>query len=296
MTKTKKAYIAIAVLLMMGISYYAIQPAKAETEVQSLVEQIASLKAQLAVLEQRLATIQGGQYQNQNPAPNNYQLGTPVIFSLSSSSGPVGTMVTIMGSNFTPTGNTVHFSNGNVATAASSGGSLTFQVPLQLNGMMVGPGSYNIYVSNVNGISNVAVFTVTGASASPQPQYPSNPEPQPPIDPTYPQNPTYPLQTDNCRYVYTFVQGTTYQKPTWVCFPNQPSPTTQDYYTRPSMPPLCNGNGGEVYRELYPCYRSPEQPQPIPPQPTPSTFSSAGPYCPYGHFCPPSCTPSTPCK
>ncbi len=97
------------------------------------------------------------------------------ISTLSPSSGPVGTKVTITGRGFTSTGNTVSLNNykvtGNVSS--SNGTTLQFSVPATLapdcgQGMMcpnyflpVSPGSDNINVSNANGTSNSMAFTVT---------------------------------------------------------------------------------------------------------------------------------------
>jgi hypothetical protein len=98
--------------------------------------------------------------------------GTPRIASLSPTSGPVGTLVTIQGTNFTSS-NTIHFSSAQTSFAAGSpvnsqsGTSLQFQVSScpshapQCPGVYIPPGSYNVTVSNANGTSNAATFAVT---------------------------------------------------------------------------------------------------------------------------------------
>ena len=98
------------------------------------------------------------------------------INSLSPSSGPVGTNVTISGTGFTPTGNTIQFDiyNFTNVAATNNGSSLAFIVPavLYYNNCPPGsmcpnmarnttPGNYNISVSNANGTSNTLTFMVT---------------------------------------------------------------------------------------------------------------------------------------
>ena len=121
-------------------------------------------------------------------------LGGPVgcvkISSLSPTSGPVGTIVTIYGSGFIKWpncypnvcdpvsglySNTVNFGNGIIKDIYSyDGTSLTFQVPSSLTPacyfskpacmiatVITPPGSYNVSVANTNGTSNALNFTVT---------------------------------------------------------------------------------------------------------------------------------------
>lgn len=112
-----------------------------------------------------------------NPATAN----TPVISNLSPSSGPVGTQVTITGSGFTATGNTIQFdiySFINVP-ATNNGSSLTFYVPSTLYynncqpgnvcpniARMTTVGDYAVSVSNNNGTSNAMTFTVSSSASS----------------------------------------------------------------------------------------------------------------------------------
>lgn len=105
----------------------------------------------------------------------------PVIDSLQPSSGPVGTVVTITGSGFTPTGNTIHFAEGGMSGVNSSNGgtTLTFEVPYWISSCqfkspalgfcnpparLVTPGDYTVYVVDGNGQSNSMTFTVTSSS------------------------------------------------------------------------------------------------------------------------------------
>ncbi|MFA6050318.1 MAG: IPT/TIG domain-containing protein [Candidatus Paceibacterota bacterium] len=103
-------------------------------------------------------------------------LPTPIsISSLSPSSGPVGTTVTIYGSGFF--GDNKIFFDGSSITAQNSpnGTSLTFTVPsyvspycpqgayCALYAKQILPGTYNVQVKNNNGESNIVTFTVTSA-------------------------------------------------------------------------------------------------------------------------------------
>jgi hypothetical protein len=106
----------------------------------------------------------------------------PVITSISPSSGPVGTTVTITGTGFTKTGNDIHFAEGgikNLSVIPNNNGtsSLSFNIPntisactfwtsslsCTLPARVVSPGTYTIFVQNSNGRSNSVQFTVTSA-------------------------------------------------------------------------------------------------------------------------------------
>lgn len=95
--------------------------------------------------------------------------GNPVLTYLSPNFGAVGTSVTVVGSGFSPTGNTVHFSGGVITGLSSSDGrSLSFIVPSQLgySSQVVTLGTYNVSVSTFGGqTSNVLPFTVTGVGS-----------------------------------------------------------------------------------------------------------------------------------
>ncbi|MDR3571661.1 MAG: IPT/TIG domain-containing protein [Candidatus Pacebacteria bacterium] len=101
---------------------------------------------------------------------NNCQGNTssPSITYITPQSGGVGTNVTIYGSGFTSTNNTVHFGNGIVTGLQSPDGqSLSFQVPSQLTGFGSQPvvvGTYNVSVTNsLNVSTNIVQFSVTSA-------------------------------------------------------------------------------------------------------------------------------------
>ncbi len=109
-----------------------------------------------------------GSYGSTYCPPN---MNAPYITYLNPTSGPVGTMVTVYGTGFSPTGNTVRFGGGVVTGVSSSDGrTLTFTVPSQLAGssQLVTAGTYNVSVSNFSGYtSNSIQFTVTGTSGAP---------------------------------------------------------------------------------------------------------------------------------
>lgn len=98
----------------------------------------------------------------------------PTITYLAPVSGPVGTSVTIYGTNFSQWGNTVRFGNGAITNVASTNGTtITFTVPTYLSpycplnyacamyAQVVSPGVYPVSVINGNGLtSNAATFTV----------------------------------------------------------------------------------------------------------------------------------------
>ncbi|HUO56162.1 MAG TPA: IPT/TIG domain-containing protein [Candidatus Paceibacterota bacterium] len=101
----------------------------------------------------------------------NSDTSAPTIVYLTPNSGAVGTTVTVMGTGFTQTGNSVHFGAGVIANLISTDGrSVSFQVPSQLVGygeQNVGLSSYSVSVTNGNGYSTNSVpFTVTSLSAN----------------------------------------------------------------------------------------------------------------------------------
>lgn len=110
---------------------------------------------------------------------------TPVIQYLQPTSGPINSMVTIVGTGFTQTGNRIVFGNLNTennpvySVNSPNGTTLTFQVP-QSNymacwysnpacmsaAMVTQPGNYQVSVINGNGVtSNQMTFTVTSSSS-----------------------------------------------------------------------------------------------------------------------------------
>jgi peptidoglycan hydrolase-like protein with peptidoglycan-binding domain len=101
--------------------------------------------------------------------------GTPAILALNPSSGPVGTVVTVSGSGFSPS-DTVNFSWGVINTTSSDGATLTFTVPSSIAPQCdptqgcpaiiqdVSPGSYQVSVTAASGVSNTVSFNVTDDS------------------------------------------------------------------------------------------------------------------------------------
>lgn len=101
----------------------------------------------------------------------------PFISSISTSSGRVGTQVTIYGRDFNNTysANTINFGLGIIPNAYSADGtSMTFTIPTYTNSAclyttpacvipqyQIISGTYPIFVTNINGTSNVVYFTVT---------------------------------------------------------------------------------------------------------------------------------------
>ncbi len=100
------------------------------------------------------------------PTTNN-----PNITYLNPTSGAVGSTVTIYGSGFSYSGNTVRFGGG-IITGLSSfdGRTISFVVPSQLSGstsQYVTLGTYNVSVSTANGqTSNALPFSVTSTGGS----------------------------------------------------------------------------------------------------------------------------------
>ncbi|MDO8514148.1 MAG: peptidoglycan-binding protein [bacterium] len=91
---------------------------------------------------------------------------TPSLTYLNPNSGAVGATVTVYGSGFSTTGNTVRFGNGIITNIGSGDGhTMTFTVPSQLVGygtQVMTLGTYNVSVSNSQGYtSNSLPFTVT---------------------------------------------------------------------------------------------------------------------------------------
>jgi len=124
----------------------------------------------------------------------------PSISSISLSSGPVGTQITINGSNFTGNNSaplTVDFGGYDTFSVPSTGNgtSISFTIPASeftcdahrsqpaalgsdCAGTIINvqPGTYQMYVWNGNGTSNSASFTVTGALPTPVLQFNAFPD------------------------------------------------------------------------------------------------------------------------
>ncbi len=112
-----------------------------------------------------------------NPVPS-----APAIISLSPLSGQVGATVTIIGTGFTATGNTVNFGSNVISNLSSNGTSVVFTVPSYTHlacrdatppcyapDLQISPGNYPVSVTDPNGTSNSVSFTVVGkAQAGPK--------------------------------------------------------------------------------------------------------------------------------
>ena len=90
---------------------------------------------------------------------------TPILGAMVPGSAPVGTRVTVDGTNFTQTGNVFQFNgqdisdpNNSNGQSYNSGHTITFTVP------QVTPGTYTLTMHNANGTSNSENFTVTASS------------------------------------------------------------------------------------------------------------------------------------
>jgi peptidoglycan hydrolase-like protein with peptidoglycan-binding domain len=99
---------------------------------------------------------------------------TPTITYLNPVSGGIGDRVTVYGSGFSATGNTVRFGNGIITSLISPDGqSVSFTVPSQLSGFgsqPVGLGTYPVSVSNAAGLtSGTLPFTVTSLGSGSAP-------------------------------------------------------------------------------------------------------------------------------
>ena len=101
-------------------------------------------------------------------------LPMPRISSLTPTKGPIGTVVVIKGSGFTPDSNQVNFGSGIIRNLRSyDGQTLRFAVPSYLEppcrfasppcmipAVQTRPGEYKVSVTNRYGTSNSLVFTV----------------------------------------------------------------------------------------------------------------------------------------
>lgn len=104
----------------------------------------------------------------------------PSITSLSPSSGPVGTVVTVYGSRLLSPGTVINFDNSPISVYPISDSYLTFTVPSNITcsgpyyatGTMpcynfpVTAGTHNVSITNTYGTSNTVVFTVTSSQTS----------------------------------------------------------------------------------------------------------------------------------
>ncbi len=101
-----------------------------------------------------------------NECGSNYNQNNLSITYLSPNSGATGSTVTITGTGFSSTNNSVRFGNGSIAGLNSyDGRTLTFTVPATLSGYgsaNVTQGTYNVSVTNASGAtSNSVPFSIT---------------------------------------------------------------------------------------------------------------------------------------
>lgn len=111
------------------------------------------------------------------------QTSAPVIYSVSPTSGTVGSQVTINGSGFTSDTN-IQFSSGWAQSTFISNNRIVFNVPstisprcyysnppcmLLVASRLVTPGTYTVSVDNSNGTSNSVNFTVTSGTQANNP-------------------------------------------------------------------------------------------------------------------------------
>lgn len=120
--------------------------------------------------------VNGGGYPYPCGSGYNYcpPSGALSIAYLSPQSGAVGTSVTVFGSGFSSTGNSVHFGNGVIGNLSSNDGySVSFVVPSSLTGygyQPVGLGTYQVSVTNASGAtSNAVPFTITAGTSGSAP-------------------------------------------------------------------------------------------------------------------------------
>jgi hypothetical protein len=96
---------------------------------------------------------------------------TPAISYITPTNGAVGSQVTVYGSGFSTSGNTVYFGSTVITNVGSfDGQTLSFTVPSQMTGnssQLITLGVYNVSVANTSGMhSNSAPFTVTSLAGS----------------------------------------------------------------------------------------------------------------------------------
>jgi len=102
---------------------------------------------------------------------------TPTIVTLQPSAGPVGTRVTITGTGFHDTANTINFGpSAYPSVVGQSGTTIVFSIPMATNppcrnatppcaiaSVLITPGPYALSVTNSEGTSNAITFTVTSS-------------------------------------------------------------------------------------------------------------------------------------
>lgn len=179
MNKVKIITAGLFLTLSLSFAFLpVIALAEESANVTNLRAQITILLQIVELLRARLALLQ-----------NNGVVFQPSsglsIASINPTTGTTGTQVTISGSGFTATGNKVSFGSTGSDNSptynlnSSDGRILTFSVPstnyyaCQYSTpacypalVMVQPGTYSIYVTNANGKSNSATFTITSSGTT----------------------------------------------------------------------------------------------------------------------------------
>lgn len=85
-----------------------------------------------------------------------YQYGTPTLTSFSTQTAAIGTQITVYGTGFDLTNNTVYVAGTSIPNVSSyNGTALTFTVPF------VSSGTAQVYVANARGTSNPLTLTLT---------------------------------------------------------------------------------------------------------------------------------------
>lgn len=98
----------------------------------------------------------------------------PTMTSIQPLTGPVGTRVTIVGTGFSGSANTINFGVSAYPNVTSANGTIVFDIPLATNPpcrnvippceiatALITPGDYILSVTTLQGTSNAASFTVT---------------------------------------------------------------------------------------------------------------------------------------
>jgi hypothetical protein len=148
--------------------------------VSALVNQIV-IKA-MSGLSGGMGSGGGGGSSNNNDFGNNYDYTysniddtgattvtstTPTISAINPVSGAVGTQITIIGTGFLPTGNTIRLNNLTnwISNLPSNGTSITFTMPTKYPDQtpVASGNTLPLSVQNANGTSFEKMFTVTGA-------------------------------------------------------------------------------------------------------------------------------------
>jgi hypothetical protein len=99
---------------------------------------------------------------------------SPVLTSVQPLTGPVGTRVTIVGTGFSDSGNTINFGASAYPNVPSVNGTIMFVIPMAINPpcrnvtppceiatALITPGNYMLSVTTAQGTSNAVTFAVS---------------------------------------------------------------------------------------------------------------------------------------